>query len=154
VKRVEIPKGSGKVRPLGIPAVKDRVVQTALKLVIEPIFEREFLDLSYGFRPQRGCKNALREVDRLLKSGYIQVVDADLKSYFDTIPHARLMARVSERVGDGRLLQLIEAFLQQDIIHGLQRWTPTGGTPQGAVITPWTQKVISSLNGKLNFVVR
>lgn len=136
VLRVEIPKGPGKVRPLGIPAVKDRIVQTAVKLVLEPIFEREFLDTSYGFRPGRGCKDALREVDRLLKAGYTQVVDADLASYFDTIPHARLMARVGERVSDGRLLQLIEAFLHQDIVKGVQRWTPTGGTPQGAVISP------------------
>lgn len=136
VKRVEIAKGPGKVRPLGIPAVKDRIVQTAVKLVIEPIFEREFLDISYGFRPRRGCKDALREVDRLLKAGYTQVVDADLESYFDTIVHRRLMAQVGERISDGRLLQLIEAFLHQDIIHGLQRWTPTGGTPQGAVISP------------------
>jgi RNA-directed DNA polymerase len=136
VKRVEIPKGAGQVRPLGIPAVKDRIVQTAVKLVIEPIFEHEFQDMSYGFRPGRGCKDALREVDRLLQSGYTHVVDADLKSYFDTIVHTRLMARVGERVSDGRVLQLIEAFLQQDIVHGLQRWTPTGGTPQGAVISP------------------
>jgi hypothetical protein len=112
---------------LGIPAVKDRIVQTALKMVIEPIFEREFLDTSYGFRPGRGCKDALREVDRLLKEGYTHVVDADLQSYFDTIPHAPLMARVQERVSDGRLLGLIEAFLKQDIVKGLQRWTPTGG---------------------------
>ena len=136
VLRVEISKGSGKVRPLGIPAVKDRIVQTAVKLVLEPIFEREFLETSYGFRPGRGCKDALREVDRLLKAGYTQVVDADLASYFDTIPHAPLMARVGERVSDGRLLQLIEAFLHQDIVKGVQRWTPTGGTPQGAVISP------------------
>jgi len=136
VLRVEIPKGPGKVRPLGIPAVKDRIVQTAVKLVLEPIFECEFLETSYGFRPGRGCKDALREVDRLLKAGYTQVVDADLASYFDTIPHAPLMARVGERVSDGRLLQLIEAFLHQDIVKGLQRWTPTGGTPQGAVISP------------------
>ena len=136
VKRVEIPKGAGQFRPLGIPAVQDRIVQTAVKLVIEPIFEREFRDTSYGFRPGRGCKDALREVDRWLKSGYTHVVDADLKSYFDTITHTRLMARVGERVSDGRLLQLIEAFLQQDIVQGLQRWTPTGGTPQGAVISP------------------
>ena len=136
VLRVEITKGAGKLRPLGIPAVKDRIVQTALKFVIEPIFEREFLDTSYGFRPGRGCKDALREVDRLLKAGYTQVVDADLSSYFDTIPHARLMARVGERVSDGRILALIEAFLHQDIVKGAQRWTPTGGTPQGAVISP------------------
>jgi RNA-directed DNA polymerase len=136
VLRVEIPKGAGKMRPLGIPAVKDRIVQTALKFVIEPIFEKEFLDTSYGFRPGRGCKDALREVDRLLKAGYSYVVDADLMSYFDTIPHARLMARVGERVSDGRILELIEAFLHQDIVKGAQRWTPTGGTPQGAVISP------------------
>lgn len=136
VLRVEIPKGPGKARPLGIPAVKDRIVQTAVKLVLEPIFECEFLETSYGFRPGRGCKDALREVDRLLKAGYTQVVDADLASYFDTIPHAPLMARVGERVSDGRLRELIEAFLHQDIVKGMQRWTPTGGTPQGAVISP------------------
>jgi RNA-directed DNA polymerase len=136
VRRVEISKGAGKLRPLGIPAVKDRIVQTALKLVVEPIFEREFLEMSYGFRPGRGCKEALREVDRLLKEGYTHVVDADLSSYFDTIPHGRMIERVGERVSDGRLLQLIEAFLQQDVVKGLERWTPTGGTPQGAVISP------------------
>lgn len=87
VKRVDIAKGSGQTRPLGIPAVKDRIVQTALKRVIEPIFEREFHDGSYGFRPGRGCKAALREVDRQLKEGHTHVVDADLKSYFDSIPH-------------------------------------------------------------------
>ena len=136
VLRVEIPKGPGKTRPLGIPAVKDRIVQTAVKLVIEPIYEREFLDSSYGFRPGRGCKDALREVDRLLKEGYIHVVDADLASYFDTIPHERLMASVGKQVSDGRLLELIEMFLHQDIVKGAERWTPVGGTPQGAVISP------------------
>ena len=135
VRRVYIPKGKGH-RPLGIPAVKDRVVQAALKLVIEPIFEHEFATRSYGFRPGLGCKDALREVDRYLKDGHCWVVDADLQSYFDTIPHDPLLAKVSGRIADGRVLKLVQGFLKQDIMEGLTRWTPISGSPQGAVVSP------------------
>ena len=136
VKRVEIPKGPKQTRPLGIPVVKDRIVQTAVKLVIEPIFEAMFLDTSYGFRPQRSAKDALREVDTLLKTGYTYVVDADLASYFDTIPHPRLRERIAERVSDGRVLGLVDSWLSQDILSGAACWSPTSGTPQGAVLSP------------------
>ncbi len=135
-RRVHIPKGKGKTRPLGISAVKDRIVQAAVKMVLEPIFEREFLSCNYGFRPERGCKDALREVDRWLKAGYTWVVDVDLESYFDTIPKAPLLARVAERVSDRTLLSLIQRFLDQDILDGMEQWTPLTGVPQGSVLSP------------------
>ncbi|WP_406699917.1 group II intron reverse transcriptase/maturase [Singulisphaera sp. Ch08] len=137
IRRHWIPKpGSQEGRPLGIPTVRDRVVQTALRQVLEPIFERDFAPRSYGFRPGKGCKDALRRVEELLHEDYACVVDVDLKSYFDTIPHNRLLALVAEKVSDGKVLSLIDAFLRQGVLDGLAEWTPEQGTPQGAVISP------------------
>ena len=135
VKRVWIDKPGGGQRPLGVPTVRDRVVQNALRKVIEPIFEATFAEHSYGFRPRRGCKDALRRVDALLHSGHHWVVDADLKSYFDTIPHARLMEMVKEHIADGRVLELLNASLKAGVMESL-RHSEAGeeGTPQGAVI--------------------
>lgn len=137
VRRVEIPKpGSKEKRPLGIPTVRDRVVQAALRHVLEPIYEREFAEHSYGFRPNRGAKDALRRVDHLLGHGYGWVVDADLKSYFDTIPHEALQGRVAEKVSDGRVANLVGAFLTQEVRTATESWTSKQGTPQGGVISP------------------
>jgi RNA-directed DNA polymerase len=138
VRRAWIPKpGSPEKRPLGIPAVRDRVVQAALRHVLEPIFETDFAEHSYGFRPGRGAKDALRRVDGLLKGGHDWVVDADLKSYFDTIPHDRLLALVKERVADGRVVALVESFLRAGVLEESKGWQPTErGTPQGGVISP------------------
>jgi len=128
--------GSSEKRPLGIPTVRDRVVETAMRAVLEPIFERDFAEHSYGFRPKRGCKDALRRVNYLMKQGHNWVVDADLKSYYDTIPREPLLARVQEQVADGPVLALIAAYLQQGVMEGMKLWQPEAGTPQGAVISP------------------
>jgi len=132
-----IPKpGTQKLRPLGIPAVRDRVVQGALRNVLEPLWEARFADQSYGFRPRRSCRDALRRVTELLRAGHTWVVDADIQSYFDTIPQRPLMEEVEEVVSDGRVLALVEGYLEQSIMEALVEWTPVSGTPQGAVISP------------------
>lgn len=137
IKRVMIDKpGSKEKRPLGIPTVTDRVVQTALRNVLEPIFENEFCEYSYGFRPHRSCNDAIRRVDGLLKQGYKYVVDADLKGYFDSIPQDKLMRLVEEKIADSRVLALLNKYLSQEVIDTTSKWTPEKGTPQGAVISP------------------
>lgn len=136
--------GSKEKRPLGIPALRDRVVQAALQIVLEPIFEYAFAERSYGFRPGRGCKDALRRVEQLLKAGYTCVVDVDLKAYFDSIPHERLMTEIERYIADSRVLELLEEFIKQDILDGMRLWTPERGTPQGAVITNVEQPLPSS----------
>lgn len=143
VRRVWIEKpGSPEKRPLGIPAVRDRIVQGALRHVLEPIFERDFAPQSYGFRPGRSCRQALCRVDELLESGYSWVVDLDLKSYFDSIPHERLMERVEEKIADGRVLELIRLFLKAGVMERMKGWQPSGsGTPQGAIISPMLSNI-------------
>lgn len=137
-RREWIPKaGTNEKRPLGIPVVRDRTVQAALKAVIEPIWEREFAEQSYGFRPGRGCQQAVGRVEELLMGGYTVVVDADLKGYFDSIPHERLMAKLRERIADGKVLGLVQQFLEAGVMDEMNGWQPTeSGTPQGGVISP------------------
>jgi len=112
------------------------VAQAALRHVLDPIFERDFAEQSYGFRPRRGCKDALRRVESLLELGHTWVVDADLKGYFDTIPHGPLMDRLRTKVADGRVLRLIESYLKQSVMETVKQWTPQRGSPQGAVVSP------------------
>lgn len=137
VKRTWIDKpGSQDKRPLGIPCVRDRVVQKALVHVIEPIFDATFHERSFGFRHGRGCHDALRCVESLLNEGYVFVVDADLKGYFDSIPKDRLQEMIQQKISDRRVLKLIQQFLDQGIMEELRTWTPEAGVPQGAVLSP------------------
>src|SRR5260370_12422435 len=137
IRRVWLPKpGSKEKREIGIQTVRDKVVQKAMQAMMEPIFERDFAQHSYGFRPGRSCKDALRRVDQLLKEGKEWVVDAELKSYFDTIPHEKLIARTEKKIADGRLLELIGKYLKQGVLDGMREWEPEMGTPQGAIISP------------------
>ena len=136
--RIWIPKlGSKEMRPLGVPPVENRVVEMALRNVLEPIFEHTFAEHSYGFRPGRGAKDALRRVAQLLQAGKSWIVDADLKGYFDSIPQDKLMIAVAEHVADGAVLEQIQRSLKQGVMESGKGWSPTEkGTPQGAVLSP------------------
>jgi RNA-directed DNA polymerase len=159
VLRVMIPKPGGGERPLGIPTIRDRVVQTAAKLLLEPIFEADFDPNAYGYRPKRSAQDAIQKVHELLRAGHTDVVDADLSKYFDTIPHRELIRCVARRIVDRDMLHLIKMWLKVPVEERDESGRPrmsgggksTCGTPQGGVMTPRTQKITSNLSGGWSF---
>jgi RNA-directed DNA polymerase len=151
LRRVHIHKGDGKTRPLGIPAVRDRVAQEVLRQLLNPLFEPIFHDDSYGFRPARGCHQALTRVLELHRQGYTHVLDADIKGFFDNIPHTVIMAGVAAEVADGNILRLVEHFLKAGVMEEGQLRPNSVGTPQGGVISPLLANIaLNSLDWKLH----
>jgi RNA-directed DNA polymerase len=158
-----IPKADGSKRPLGIPSIRDRVAQMAVKLVIEPIFEADFCDSSYGFRPKRSAHDAVNDIAYALNCGYTDVIDADVSKYFDSIPHTKLLAVVAERIVDGAILSILRMWLKAPVVgedeDGTRRGIGGGkanrlGTPQGGVMTPRTQKVTLYSNVRFRWTAR